>query len=329
MTTRISSGAYKDQEAVILDTDAVRAVLLPGCGAKLASLVHKGLDVETLWQNPSGAYTCSAYGDPYGNGEFSGIDETFPATNRCFYENDPWAGVEIPDHGEVWSRPWEHSREADAVRLWIHGVRFPYRLEKEVSLNGSRLINRYRAANLSTFRMDFIWAAHPLFNAVEGMLFVVPPGMNRVINAVPGPALETYGQRYSFPTARVATGTEVRLDRVPKRNTTGYQRYWFDGPVTEGWCLLYDPSRRLAIGLAFPREKVPYLGMWLNEGGFGGQYNIAPEPGTGAMDRIDFSRTWGMSSTLQPGETREWQLVVSIAEGELPRGMEPDGRFVF
>ena len=40
--------------------------------------------------------------------------------------------------------------------------------------------------------------------------------------------------------------------------------------------------------------------MWLNEGGYAGQYNIAPEPATAAMDRIDASKLWGMGSTLAP-----------------------------
>lgn len=327
--TRISCGAYKDQKAVVLESETVRAVLLPGWGAKLASLVHKGLAAETLWQNPAPAYTPSRYGDPYEQGEFSGFDEMFPTISRCLYESPPWAGVEAPDHGEVWSIPWEHALERDSLRLWVHGVRFPYRLEKEVSLEGGRLTARYRAANLSPFPLDFIWAAHPLFNAAEGMRFLVPPGMERIVNAVPGPVLGPYGERYAFPAARPAGGAEVRLDRVPARNPAGWQKYWFAGPVTEGWCLLADPAKELTIGLAFPKDKVPYLGMWLNEGGYAGQYNIAPEPATAAMDRIDFSKMWGMGSALPPGGSREWHLVVSLAEGKPPRGMTPDGRFVY
>ena len=93
--------------------------------------------------------------------------------------------------------------------------------------------------------------------------------------------------------------------------------------------MLHDPASTLTIGMAWPREKVPYLGMWLNEGGYAGQFNIAPEPATGAMDRIDFAKMWGMGSTLAPGESREWHLVVALAAGSKPRGMRPDGTFDF
>ena len=47
------------------------------------------------------------------------------------------------------------------------------------------------------------------------------------------------------------------------------------------------------------------------------------------MDRIDFSKMWGMGSTLQARERREWHLIISLAEGGPPRGVQPDGRIDF
>ena len=326
--TRISRGAYKDQDAVVLENEEIRAIYLPQWGAKLASLAHKGLGAETLWQAPGAAYLGTRYGDGYERGELSGFDEMFPTISRCLYEAPPWSGVEAPDHGEVWTIPWDHSLSADSVAMSVNGVRFPYRLEKEVSLDGGRLVSRYRAANLSGFPLDFIWAAHPLFNACEGMQFIVPAGMDRVVNAVPGPVLKRYGEKLAFPVARPEGGREIRLDRVPKKNPAGWQKYWFDGRVVDGWCMLHDPSSTLTVGMAWPKEKVPYLGIWLNEGGYAGQYNIAPEPATAAMDRIDASKLWGMGSTLAPGETREWHLVISLTAGRKPAGLKPDGQFI-
>ena len=327
--TEIARGAYKDQDAVILESEEVRAVLLPRWGAKLASLLHKPTGIETLWQNPGTAYLKTGYGDPYERGELSGFDEMFPTISRCFYEAAPWTGVEAPDHGEVWSLPWESSLSAGSVKMSVNGVHFPYTLEKEVSLDGSRLVSRYRASNLSGFPLDFIWAAHPLFNAAEGMQFIVPAGMDRIVNAVPGSVLSAYGEELTFPVARSRGRGELRLDRVPAKNTTGWQKYWFAGPVSEGWCMLLDPATGLTIGMAWPKEKVPYLGMWLNEGGYAGQYNIAPEPATGAMDRIDFAKMWGMGSVLAPKSRHEWQLIITLSEGKEPHGMSTSGEFTY
>ena len=328
MNSTISHGAYKDQDAVVLENDTVRAVLLPARGGKTISLVHKGLGVETLWQNTTPRFTVSNYGDPYGDGEFAGFDEMFPTISRCYYEASPWAGVEAPDHGEVWALPWEAKIEGRTVTLAVNGVRFPYRLRKTVSLEGERLVAHYAAANLSGFPLDFIWAAHSLFNASEGMRFIVPADMRAVINSVPSPVLGGYGERYEFPMARHGDGTATRLDAVPARNATGFQKYWFTGKVTEGWCILHDPRTGLDIGMTYPPDRVPYLGMWLNEGGFAGQYNIAPEPATAAMDRIDFARMWGMGSVLAPDAVHEWDLVITLGQGSEPRGMDRNGLFL-
>ena len=324
----ITRGAFKGEAALVLENESLRALILPEWGAKTISLIHRASGTETLWQNSSPTFARTGYGDPYGNGEFAGFDEMFPTISRCFYESAPWAGAEVPDHGEVWTVPWEVTEGQGDVTLAVRGVRFPYRLQKTVALQGEKLVARYAAENLSEHPLDFIWAAHPLFNATEGMKFLVPRGMRRIINAVPGPVLGGYGGKFDFPVARRDDGTSVRLDRVPAQNTTGYQKYWFEQKVTAGWCVLHDQDRRLNIGMSFPPEQVPWLGMWLNEGGFAGQYNIAPEPATAAMDRIDFSKMWETGSVLKPGERREWHLAISVAEGKEPSAMSPSGDFL-
>lgn len=188
-----------------MESEALKATILPRWGSKLASLIYKPLGGELLWQNPAKAYRASSYADPYELGEASGFDEMFPTISRCFYEREPWAGVEMPDHGEVWSLPWAYQLEGEHLLLWVEGVRFPYRIEK-------------------------------------------------------------------------------------------------------------------TIGMAWPPEEVPYLGVWVNEGGWFDQYNIAPEPATAAMDRVDFSKAWGMSSVLNRGEARQWWLTLTVRQGEQPRG---------
>ncbi len=69
--------------------------------------------------------------------------------------------------------------------------------------------------------------------------------------------------------------------------------------------------------------------MWLNEGGYAGQYNIAPEPATGAMDRTDFAKMWAMGSVLPPKSRFEWHLAIALAAGRAPAGMDERGNFVY
>jgi len=208
------------------------------------------------------------------------------------------------------------------VLLGVKGVRFPYYLEKKVFLEGDVVHQQYRAKNPAASDLEYIWAAHPLFNATEGMELIVPHGMHRIVNAVPSRRLGPYGRIYGFPSAELEEGKKFDLSKVPKKNSADYQKYWFLGRVTEGWCILYNPEKKLSIGMAWPQDRVPYLGVWVNEGGWADQYNIAPEPATGAMDRIDFSKMWGMSSVLRAGEVCEWQLAISVREGNRPRSLQ-------
>ncbi len=314
----INPGTYKDVEAVILENDTLRAVVLPRYGSKTASLVYKPLAFETLWQNPAPAYRKVDYAAAYPDGEFSGFDEMFPSISRCYYEEPPWAGTEVPDHGEVWALPWSEAVEKDSLVMSVSGVRFPYRLTKRVTLEDGTgkpaLIIGYTLENLSPAEFRCIWAAHPLFNACPGMEFIVPPGMDRIINSVPGPVLGGYGRELPFPCCTGPEEAEIDLSRVPVENRSGYQKYYFAGEATKGWCALRNPENGLLITLRFPKEDVPYLGMWLNEGGWAGQYNIAPEPCSAAMDRIDFSRMWGMESSIGPNGRKEWFLRIEVGE---------------
>ena len=48
------------------------------------------------------------------------------------------ARVSIPDHGEVWSLPWEANLNNEGVNLVVRGVRLPYVLKKTCKLIGEK-----------------------------------------------------------------------------------------------------------------------------------------------------------------------------------------------
>lgn len=326
--TTISKGSYKDVDAVILENDSLRVTVLPEWGSKIQSILYKPSGYEALWQNPDGVYKRTDYSDPYPHGEISGFDEMFPTISECCYEQFPWQGTVLPDHGEVWTIPWKAETVPGGVTMHVYGIRLPYLLSKTLTLDGPGVRIDYRAENLSPFPLSFLWAAHPLFNAAEGMEFIIPRGMDSIINAFPGSRLPAYGGSYGFPRAEVEGKEPFDLSRVPPQNPEGYQKYYFAGKVTEGWCALYRQDTGFAITMAYPKETVPYLGMWLNEGGWAGQYNIAPEPATAAMDRPDAAALWGTASRLEPREIRSWHLFIRFSTGKRPVSVSEDGRII-
>ena len=130
---------YKNERAIIFENDNLKATLLPDWGSKLVSIVYRPQERELLWQNRGKRYKKTAYGDGYDKGELSGFDEMFPTISRCVYESFPWTGTEMPDHGEVWSIPWESEITKNSAHLRVYGIRFPYKLEKRVRLKNTQV----------------------------------------------------------------------------------------------------------------------------------------------------------------------------------------------
>lgn len=310
----ISSGTYKDVDAIILENEVLKVAVLPEWGSKTASIIWKQTGYELLWQNPLPRFEKAGYGAPYPDGDKSGFDEMFPTISRCYYEDSPWEGVEAPDHGEVWSIPWQYEISGESLDMSVDGVRFPYLLQKTIRLSGSSLRIDYTAKNKSSYPLSFIWAAHPLFNTCPGMELKVPQGMDTIVTSVSGDPLGDYGKTHPFPICTDVKGKKFDLSHVPGRSTRGYQKYYFQGKVPEGWCELCNPEEKLTVRLSYPREQVPYLGMWVNVLGWANQYNIAPEPATAAMDRIDFAGMWGTGSSLEPYDKRSWFLEISVSD---------------
>ena len=309
---RIRKTRYKDVDALVLENPALRVVLLPDFGGKIASIYHKPSRYETLYQNPGKGYRKSRYADSYLAGELSGFDDMFPTISECCCENDPWKGNVAPDHGELWSLPCDCRVVKGGVHGILHGVRFPYRFEKTVRLVRNTLRINYAVTNLSPHDFDFIWAAHPMFRAHRGTELAVPKGLTSIINSVTDKRLGAYGNRYDFPRAMLPDGNPFDLRRVPALNGTATQKYWFAAKNTAGWCTLFHPGRNLRIRMAVPPDVVPYLGVFVDEGGITGELIMAPEPATAAMDRIDASKLWRMNSVLPAGSTKRWHLAITV-----------------
>jgi len=165
MSSHLYESCYKDQPAMTLESDVLRAQFLPGTGAKMASLVYKPREFELLVQGPGDTYLTQPFGGEYVAGECAGFDDMFPTIDRCYCDQYPWQGIEMADHGEVWSLPWDLRTGADHIELGVHGVRFPYRLEKRAAFpTATTLRLDYRLTNLSHFDLDFVWAAHMMIN---------------------------------------------------------------------------------------------------------------------------------------------------------------------
>jgi hypothetical protein len=145
------------------------------------------------------------------------------------------------------------------------------------------------------------------------------------MNTVPGPALGGYGARFSYPVAKTADGKEWDLSRVGANDGRFYFKYFSLDDLDEGFAILHDPKSRETIAMVWPVDQVRYFGMWVNEGAWKGQFNVAPEPCTAPFDRWDLARQWGKLPMVPAFGCSKWELRLTVDLTDSPFRAEPDG----
>lgn len=318
MPVSLSETRYKDIPAITLESDDLAVQVLPGHGAKIASLVYKKTGREFLVQEKGTAYKTFSYDGSYVEAECSGFDDMFPTIDRMFYTDYPWKGLEAPDHGEVCSLAWDWEIRDDALDLQVHGVRFPYLLQKSLRFGRQgQLLIQYKATGLSGFDLDFLWAAHMMINSEDGGEIILPFPDNAPATCIFSNDRDfgSRGSRISWPeTPRLDGGTQVLNITGPRNEQGNSYKVYFDQKIPAGWCAYHYKSDGTRLTLSFPADRVPYLGLWVNEGSFHGHQNIALEACTGAYDRPDLARLYGQGSVLPAHGTYEWYFHI-LAEG--------------
>jgi hypothetical protein len=328
---RLTAGEFKGLRSWVLEGEAIRAVILPDLGTKMASLIHTRTGRELIYQRADWpALVRPPYGAVFVDYDLSGFDDMFPTIDVCHYPHGPWAGTVLPDHGEVWAVPWETRAEGETLLATVYGWRLPYRLEKRLTIAGDAAVRiDYTATNLVDEDLHVLWAAHPLCTCNESTRIVLPPGTTAVVNSYPGSRrFERYAARAVWPVMTTRDGQPSRLDEIGPPTLQRAEKYWVDGPVTAGWAALHHTDTGEALGFAWPVDPVRYLGVWVTEGGLDGHYHAALEPATAAMDRPDVARAWGRAWVLPARQSVHWFLALAVGQVSTVREVTPDGQIV-
>ncbi|NOZ72026.1 MAG: hypothetical protein GXP38_08935 [Chloroflexi bacterium] len=262
-------------------------------------------------------YLLQPFDGDYVDGECTGFDDMFPTIDACYYDRFPWQGVKMADHGEVWSLPWRHQVDGEKLYFAVHGVRFPYELEKWISFREDSILHLdYRLTNLSSFDFDFLWAAHMMINIEEGTELVLPDGVESIIGTLSFTGnLGTYGDEFAWPVGILPDGSKKDFRWLQPKSAKDAYKYYVKGRMPEGWCGLKYHQSDFSLRLAFPVAQVPYLGILVNEGGWRDYYNIFLEPCTTSFDRPDAARYRGQTATVRGGAIYEWHLSITLMEG--------------
>ena len=319
ITTRACSGMTQ----VILDNGRIRASVLPELGGKISSLVRAATVREFLRQ-PSQPLQAAVYGARFESYDASGFDECFPTIAACEYPGGSFNGLELPDHGELWSSRWQFEIHGEELWLAVIGRRLPYIFRECIRLEYEAIVLRYELESVTDAPFHYLWSAHPLLKVDPGCRIVLPEDVNEMmVESSRNQRLGKSGDSKRWPRARLADGSETDLNILgdPSRRTADKL---FTPRLSNGACALYYPESNESISFHFNCAIIPYVGVWICEGGWpnpeDGHYTAALEPCTSRTDSLAEAIGGGECSRILPGAKKSWELRVQLQTG-LPENL--------
>lgn len=279
---------YLGQEAIAMENDVLRVLVMPQRGGKTASIRHKESGFEVLHQ-PT-AYPALSPGMPFAMGDASGFDDVFPSMGEA----------EMPDHGEIWTSNMQAQAEGGVLRLQCEGPDRSYRYTKWIELQDAAVICRYEIENTSQQALPCVWVCHCLMKLEEDVRFVFPPECSMAENVMNGSVLGAAGEMHPVD----------GLKMPPPDGTAA--KFYMAEPVKTGVCSAVYPHSGRTVTMRYDARALPYLGFWITNGGYRGERNFAFEPATGYCDTVACARSRGRLNTLAPGEKLAFSLMLEV-----------------
>nr|WP_281098778.1 DUF5107 domain-containing protein [Halobacteroides halobius] len=310
----MNQGTYKGLKSIVLENDLLRIEFLPQYGGKMASLSHKETDREFLFQSEQEKLEIPEYAADFLAYDSSGFDEIFPSVDASFYPDGDWKATPIPDHGEVWTLPWDLKVKDEVIKLSVVSPRFPYKLKKEINLENKKIRIDYTVTNFSRQEFKFIWCAHALLNCnPKHTKIIFPPGEDKIINLeTSSEHLGDWGKIYDYPIVTTENNTEIDMSRVESKSANNCEKFYIPHKLEEGKCGVEYEDTQERLMYKFPVDKVPYLGVWKTQGGYRGDYNIALEPCTGIYDDLYVADKINKVATIPAQDTYKWYLEMKV-----------------
>lgn len=295
-------------DPLTLRDEALHLTIEPARGGRISSL-RRG-DREVLWrQSPRPEWP--RYGVPESEADIQGWDECCPAIGPGAAPDGPWAGVANPAQGEVYALPWEVTTEGEReATMRVHGIRFPYALERTIRLVGAGGIDlAYRLTNHGALPFPCIWSAHPMLQVPAGARIALPEGVREMlIDSSEGGRIGHPYDRISWPVAETARGEPCDLSAITAGS--GWADKLYVPQMPEGRCTLHGDDGT-SVTFLWDSKEVPSLGIWIDTRG-PGPGCVALEPCLGYPDLLPQALAWGRCARLPPHDERRWEIQVRI-----------------
>ena len=308
-------------DGIQIQTGVIALTLVPELGGKISSLRDRRNGHEWLWRHPRYPYKRVPHGSSYiAEADTGGWDECFPSVSACSYPSEPWQGVAIQDHGELWSQipefEMEEHPETITLRTRWQGIALPYTFTRTTTLTADSSVIRsnYEVLTDSAQPLNFVWCIHALLAIEPGMELYLPPSARfNVAGTIPTNLLTPIKNlHYPFDVPG------LKFPSLPETSAERAIKIWSD-PLSagEGWATLHarDGEFRMKWDTTF----LPQIAAWMNFGAWaadGGTpyYNLGLEPCIGAQDSLaDAVTTYNLFATLTSHDSKTWWLEIELA----------------
>lgn len=272
---------------ITLSAEGISVSMSPERGGKITSLNDTQRARE--WLEPSDGELSGpvARDASFDEGDMCGWDEVMPTIEACRH---PVTGAPLGDHGELWRQSWTvTARSPDSVTTSVGDEVLGYRLERTLRVSPHALRVDYRVVTEAS-DLPLLWAAHPLFAARAG---------TRVFADVE--PLDLAGR--PWPAGGVAVSSDL---------AAGSGRKVFLRPRGEqalSWLVDLDGS---CLSLRWPRQRVPFLGLWLDHCSLSRHPVVGIEPTNGCDDSLAAAYAVRSEESAAALCLRRWSLVVSV-----------------
>jgi galactose mutarotase-like enzyme len=303
---KIYQGEQGGLQTVTLESERHRVTTVPELGAKLTSLFDKKTGLEWLVQ-PQKELRKVAYGSGFVAADMSGWDEMFPTIRACDYDDGVLGTRHLPDHGEVWSLPWDVvASTSSSLTLRVTSKVLPYRLTRGLRLREGELEFVYTVVNTGQHDLELGWTAHPQFVAPEGTRVLLPKAVTQVVNAIDSdPKLGDINSLHDWPNG---------LDKVGNAQQGTCHKVYVPEHQSVTWAGLEHPSGSW-LKLSWQADEVPYLGVWVDEGAYSHEATVALEPSTFFYDNLCAARSSGRVMKVGAGQHVTWSLLLQLGQG--------------
>lgn len=311
---KIESAKYKNIFAISVKTAKITALFLPDDGSKLVSLKDNETGDELLAQANSEMYKPLSIDGNYIESECSAFDDMFPTIDPFIPSSGMRNGVEYNDHGEICRFGFNYEIADEMLIMNVNSERLLYNYKKTISENifGGLTIH-YEIENNSNEDFTCLWAAHFMIAACDGGKVIVPYKEGDAVELMFSKDKDLGEKGNLF-----GVSTDTLTSKAFSTNGNAY-KYYFSNIIPDGYCGYYNNKINRTLMLDYDKNKLPYLGIWINDGSFKEMHNIALEPCTVAFDRVDEALKRGQKGIIKANEIFEFDLNINIHIGEFDK----------